>query len=65
MNALCTFTIPRGETARYIFIFDNYGSYYIVTKKALLGLNYIQMAKVRVPTLLIQEYINTVVANTY
>jgi len=61
----CTFSIPRGETARYVYIFDYYGSYYIVTKKVLLGPNYTVMARVIIPTNLIQVYINTVVATTY
>jgi hypothetical protein len=61
----CTFSIPRGETARYVYIFDYYGSYYRVTKKVLLGPNYTVMARVIIPTNLIQVYINTVVATTY
>lgn len=66
MNApICTFSIPRGNTARYVYIFDYYGSYYQVTKKVLLGANYTIMAKVNVPTNLIKVYINTVVALTY
>jgi len=61
----CTFSIPRGETARYVYIFDYYGSYYIVTKKVLLGRNYTIMAQLNIPTNYILTYINTVVATTY
>jgi hypothetical protein len=62
---ICTFSIPRGETSRYVYIFDYYGSYYHVTKKVLLGRNYTIMAQLNIPTNYIQTYINTVVATTY
>lgn len=61
-----SFTIPRGETSRYVYIFNYKGPYYVVTKKVLYGnLPYMTISKVRVPTNNIQQYINTVVALTY
>jgi len=61
-----SFTIPRGETSRYVYIFNYKGPYYVVTKKVLYGnLPYMTISKVKIPTNLIQQYINTVVANTY
>jgi len=67
MTSKClSFTIPRGETSRYVYIFNYKGLYYIVTKKVLYGnLPYQTISKVKIPTRLIQQYINTVVANTY
>ena len=62
---ICTFMIPRGNTSRYVYIFNNYGEYYEVTKKVLLSANYTTISTVRVPTAAIQTYINTVVALTY
>ena len=35
MNRMCRFTIPRGNTSRYVYIFDYHGAYYTVTKKVL------------------------------
>jgi len=61
-----SFTIPRGETSRFVYIFNYKGPYYVVTKKVLYGnLPYLTISKVKIPTNLIQQYINTVVANTY
>jgi hypothetical protein len=66
MRPLCTFSIPRGNTARYIYVFDYYGKYYNVTKKVLYsGFPYIVVSVVKVPTQNIMNYINTVVALTY
>lgn len=62
---ICTFMIPRGETSRYVYVFNNYGPYYEVTKKVLLSANYTNISTVRIPTAAIQTYINTVVATTY
>jgi len=62
----CTFQIPRGNTSRYVYIFNYKGSYYNVTKKVLLGnLPYQTISTIQVPTKFIYTYINTVVANTY
>ncbi len=62
---ICTFMIPRGNTSRYVYIFNNYGDYYEVTKKVLLTGPYRTISTVRIPTAAIQTYINTVVALTY
>ena len=60
------FSIPRGETSRYVYVFNYKGPYYIVTKKVLYGnLPYLTISKVKIPTNAIQTYINTVVALTY
>jgi hypothetical protein len=65
-NFCYNFSIPRGETSRYVYVFNYKGSYYIVTKKVLYSnLPYLTISKVIVPTNLIQNYINTVVALTY
>ena len=67
MKKICyNFSIPRGETSRYIYVFNYKGLYYIVTKKVLYGnLPYQTISKVKIPTNQIQTYINTVVALTY
>jgi hypothetical protein len=66
MAPLCSFSIPRGNTARYVYVFDYYGPYYNVTKKVLYsGFPYITISVVKVPTKNIMTYINTVVALTY
>lgn len=60
------FVIPRGETSRYVYIFDYKITYYNVTKKVLYGnLPYQTISVVKVPTKNIMTYINTVVALTY
>jgi hypothetical protein len=60
------FVIPRGNTSRYVYIFKNKGSYYLVTKKVLYAYGpYVKISTVSVPTKDIQTYINTVVALTY
>jgi hypothetical protein len=62
----CTFVIPRGNTSRYVYIFNYQGNYYIVTKKVLYGnLPYKTVSVVNIPTSYINTYINTVVALTY
>jgi hypothetical protein len=62
----CFFQIPRGNTARYVYLFINKGSYYSVTKKYRLGgAPYKNISIVNVPTSELQTYINTVVALTY
>jgi hypothetical protein len=66
MPPICSFSIPRGNTARYIYVFDYYGTYYNVKKKVLYaGFPYVTISVVRVPTKNIMTYINTVVALTY
>lgn len=61
----CTFQIPRGETARYVYVFVNRGTYYDVTKKVKLSGPYINISTVKIPVWQILTYINTVVALTY
>jgi len=63
----CRFTIPRGETSRYVYLFEYRGLYYKVTKKVLYANapNYINISTVNVLTKNIMTYINTVVALTY
>jgi hypothetical protein len=60
------FVIPRGNTSRYIYLFQNKGDYYDVTLKVLYGnLPYKKISTVRILNKNILTYINTVVANTY
>ena len=59
------FVIPRGNTSRYVYVFKNKGSYYLVTKKVLYTGPYVKISTVKVPTQDIRTYINTVVALTY
>ena len=66
MKKNCIFQIPRGSTSRYVYVFQNKGNYYNVTKKVLYAnLPYQTISIVKVPTQNIYTYINTVVANTY
>ena len=66
MNKNCTFQIARGNTSRFVYVFNYQGSYYNVTKKVLYGnLPYKTISTVKVPTSEIRTYINTVVALTY
>jgi len=66
MNNNCIFQIARGNTSRYVYVFNYQGSYYKVTKKVLYGnLPYKIISTVNVPTNQIRTYINTVVALTY
>lgn len=67
MQKGCTFVIPRGNTSRYVYIFNYQGTYYNVTKKVLYANlpNYITISTVKIPTQFIMNYINTVVALTY
>ncbi len=66
MKYNCVFQIPRGNTSRYVYIFQYKGTYYNVTKKVLLGnLPYKVISTVKIPTNMIYNYINTVVALTY
>jgi hypothetical protein len=66
MKKNCVFQIARGNTSRYVYVFQYKGSYYNVTKKVLYGnLPYITISTVKVPTQDINTYINTVVALTY
>lgn len=66
MKRNCTFVIPRGNTSRYVYIFNYQISYYNVTKKVLYGnLPYQTISTIKVPTKYIMNYINTVVALTY
>ena len=66
MERICKrFSIPRGNTSRYIYIFDYMGTYYRVTLKVLFGNNpYKIVSVVNIPTQNIQQYINTTVALT-
>lgn len=66
MNKNCTFQIARGNTSRFVYVFNYKGEYYNVTKKVLYGnLPYKTISTVKVPTSQINTYINTVVALTY
>lgn len=65
MKRNCVFQIPRGETSRYVYIFEYKNSYYKVTLKVLLGYSYSIVSVVNIPTKFIMNYINTVVATTY
>lgn len=65
MKRNCVFQIPRGETSRYVYIFEYKGTYYKVTLKVLLGYSYSTVSVVNIPTKFIMKYINTVVATTY
>jgi hypothetical protein len=66
MKKNCIFQIARGNTSRYVYVFQYKGNYYNVTKKVLYGnLPYQTISTVKVPTIYIYTYINTVVANTY
>jgi hypothetical protein len=65
-SPICTFFIPRGDTSRYVYIFNYYGLYYLVTKKVKMGnAPYRTISTVNIPSTYIQTYINTVVALTY
>jgi hypothetical protein len=66
MKINCVFQIPRGNTARYVYIFVYKGNYYNVTKKVKLGSSpYQTISTIKVPKSNIYSYINTVVALTY
>ena len=66
MPPKCNFTIPRGNTSRYVYIFELKGTFYKVTKKVLYGnLPYKIISIVNVPVKNVTTYINTVVALTY
>ncbi len=66
MKPNCVFQIARGNTCRYVYVFKNYGDYYLVTLKKLLGnAPYQNVSTVRVPTSELMVYINTVVATTF
>ena len=66
MKRNCRFIIPRGNTSRYVYIFEYKITYYKVTKKVLYGnLPYQIVSIVNIPAKDIYTYINTVVALTY
>jgi len=64
MKPNCTFIIPRGNTCRYIYIFEFKNTYYKVTKKVLFA-TYRTISVVNIPVNNVYIYINTVVALTY
>lgn len=65
-NCKPSFVIPRGNTSRYVYIFQNKGDYYDVTLKVLLGYApYKKISTVKVLNKDIMTYINTVVATTF
>jgi len=65
MKRRCRFIIPRGNTSRYVYIFEYKLTYYKVTKKVLYGnLPYTTISIVNIPVSDIMTYINTVVALT-
>jgi hypothetical protein len=65
----CTFQIPRGETNRYVFVFNYFENLqgYKVTLKVLMAnkQNYTKVSTVFVPQTQVMNYINTTVALTY
>ena len=68
INRKClNFSIPRGKTSRYVYLFEYKKTYYKVTKKVLYANlpNYINISVVNVPVKNVMTYINTVVALTY
>jgi len=67
MQKICKrFFIPRGNTSRYVYIFDYMETYYRVTLKVLMGNRpYKIVSIVNIPVKNIQQYINTTVALTY
>ena len=66
MKRNCRFIIPRGNTSRYVYIFEYKITYYKVTKKVLYAnLPYQIVSIVNIPTKDVYTYINTVVALTY
>jgi hypothetical protein len=66
MNTNYTFQIARGNTSRYVYIFNYQGTYYNVIKKVLYGnLPYKRISTIKVLTSQINTFINTVVALTY
>lgn len=64
MKRNCTFIIPRGNTCRYVYIFEFKNTYYKVTKKVLFA-KYNTISVVNIPVKDVFTYINTVVALTY
>ncbi len=69
MKPTCFFQIPRGETNRYVFVFNYFKPMqgYKVTLKVLMAnkQNYKIVSTVFVPQTKIMDYINTTVALTY
>ena len=67
MKKICDFTIPRGNTSRYVYLFQLRGNFYKVTKKVLYANrpSYTIISVVNVPVKDVGTYINTVVALTY
>ena len=69
MKPTCYFQIPRGQTNRYVYVFNYYKprQAYRVTLKVLMAnrQNYQIVSTVYVPQNQVMNYINTVVANTY
>ncbi len=65
----CFFQIPRGETNRYVYVFNYFPSLqgYKVTLKVLMAnrIGYKRVSTVFVSQTNVMEYINTVVALTY
>ncbi len=65
----CTFQIPRGETNRYVYVFNYFKELqgYKVTLKVLMAnrVNYKIVSTVFVPQTRVMNYINTTVALTY
>jgi hypothetical protein len=65
----CFFQIPRGETNRYVYLFYYYKpqSIYKVVLKVLMAnrIKYKVISTVLIPQQNINEFINTIVANTY
>jgi hypothetical protein len=66
MSQKCDFQIARGNTSRYVYIFNSVDNNYRVTKKVLYGnLPYKIISVIIIPKKFLTTYINTVVALTY
>ena len=66
MQPSCYFQIPRGDTARYVFVFYLYGSTYNVLFKQKLGSSpYKIIGTYKVPISNLQTFVNTTVASVY
>ena len=69
MQPRCFFQIPRGESNRYVYVFQYFPklSGYKVTLKVLMAnkVNYKNVSTVYVPQNRVMQYINTTVALTY
>jgi len=64
MKPTCYFQIPRGDSARYVFVFYLYGNVYNVLLKQKLGSSpYTIINTYKVPTSNLQTFIDTTVSS--